>query len=301
MGDRGTGRIVADVGGTTARFARIDAKGRLAHLVRYPVAGIDSFEVLVARFVESQAHPLPPDEILIAAAGPVVAGTITMTNAPWTLSETGLAAAFPGTRVALFNDLEAVALALPTLPGDAFAPVVGDLAAPASAEPDARHTHPRLVVNVGTGFGAALAVPHAGAWVAIATEAGHVTLPATGPDDAAVIGDARTVEDLISGPGLTAARDRCAGTEADARLTETFSRLFGASVRDLVLATGAWSGVCLCGGVVDAWDTCIDRRAFVDALAGAGPMRSLTAAVPVHRIVHPAPALHGLAQHGPLR
>jgi len=136
-----------------------------------------------------------------------------------------------------------------------------------------------IAVNVGTGFGAAVAIPAQGSWHPLATEPGHVRL----------YGDPGTVEDVLSGPGL--ARLRKADPDG---WRARFSTSLGGITRDLVLATGAWGGVRFCGGVMGAWDEMVDARLFAEAFDIDGPMAARLAQVPLARIVHPYPALVGL-------
>ena len=259
-------RLLADIGGTNARFALADGSAIPAPVV-LPVAGYAQFGDALAEFLD--AHPGERGQIgscAIAAAGPVSEGTIRLTNAPWVIDGRALAASL-GCRVGILNDLEAVASALPHLGSDDLHLLrAGDGPAPA----------PMIAINVGTGFGAAVAVPVAGGWHPLATEPGHM-LHGQG-----------TVEDILSGPGLAKL-----GIDSDSQRA-VFSALLGRVTRDLVLATGSWGGVRFCGGVLEAWDTVIDADAFFAAFDVPGPMASRLAGVSIARIVHPNPALLGL-------
>lgn len=290
-------RIVADIGGTTARFALADTAGSLSHLTRYEVAQFASFETVLDSFLDT----LPSTgarctDCAIAAAGPVVCGTLDMTNVPWVLDEAHLTQHLGGLRVRLFNDLEAVALALPRLPRAALVPirVPAAPAAGAADEPAAR-VRPQLVVNVGTGFGAALALADADGGCVIATEAGHVRLAG----DLALPGDGPgpcTVEDFLSGPGLERYRSRLSGRADAAEVARSgFSGALGAVVRDLVLATGSFAGLALTGGVLSSWEAQVDTGRFLSAFDDHPTMAALLATVPISRIVHEVPALIGLA------
>jgi glucokinase len=86
-------------------------------------------------------------DVAIAAAGPVEAGRVTLTNHHTTIDREAIMAGLGDRPVALLNDIEATAYALPLLSADDISPVV----AASNPKPG-----PRLVVNVGPGFGAAL-------------------------------------------------------------------------------------------------------------------------------------------------
>ncbi len=266
-------RLLADIGGTNARFA-LAANDGLPVPTILPVAEFARFDDALEAFLADRgAIRADIGSCAIAAAGPVAGGAVRLTNVPWTIdpAEVGARLDCP---VAVLNDLEAVACALPFLTD-------GDLAPLRAGQSGA--IAPMIAVNVGTGFGAAVAVPASGGWVPLATEPGHMRLPdAPG-----------TIEDVLSGPGLA----RLKGDTGDARIA--FSQLLGRVTRDLVLATGAWGGVSFCGGVMGAWDTVIDRPTFDAAFDMPGPMADRLAMVPLARIIHPQPALLGLL-HAPV-
>lgn len=261
-------RLLADIGGTNARFALADGTAAPVPDI-VPVARFTRFEEALEAFLRK--HAVAPDDIgacAVAAAGPVSGGVVHLTNAPWTIDTHALATRLD-CPIRVLNDLEAVACALPVLGDDDLA-ILRPGAVPAPA--------PMIAVNVGTGFGGAVAIPARDGWHPLATEPGHMRLP-DGPG---------TVEDVLSGPGLARLR------KADPDWRGRFSTLLGRVTRDLVLATGAWGGVRFCGGVMGSWDETIDARLFFDAFDIDGPMAARLAQVPLARIVHPYPALVGL-------
>ncbi len=263
-------RLMADIGGTNARFALADDASDLAPSIQ-PVARFERFEDALDAFLDTQDAVL--DDIgscAVAAAGPVSGGVVRLTNAHWTIDTRALSERLE-CPMRVFNDLEAVACALPVL-------TAGDVAMLRDGGSGAMM--PMIAVNVGTGFGAAVAVPGRGEWHPLACEPGHMLLS----------GGPGTVEDMLSGPGLARLRE----TGGDVRAP--FSKALGQVTRDLVLATGSWGGVRFCGGVLGAWDTVIDEAAFHEGFGsdGDGPMASRLAAVSLARIVHPYPAMLGL-------
>jgi len=184
---------------------------------------------------------------------------------------------FGGAQTRLLNDLEAVGHLLPLLAD-------GEIETIAPGEPPKRA--PLIAINVGTGFNSAVAVPLRTGWTALSAESGHAALPR----DARVSGG-ETVEDILSGPGLAQLRTR----EGDAAHT-IFSETLGLCVRDLVLDTGSWGGVYLCGGVMQNAPEVIGRAAFLEALYRDGPMAERIRRVPVHRITASEPTLKALSR-----
>ena len=284
MGGAGR-RLVADIGGTNARFALADAEGAIAETAVLPVAGYATFADALAAYVARTGARF--DAAAIAAAGPRDGDRIRLTNAAWTIDAAAALAA--GARSArVFNDLEAVALALPHLDADGAERLVAGAPAP---------TSPLLALNVGTGLGAALALPTAGGdWRALATEAGHMRFAPLTPEEAAFADEAHVYEDLLSGRGFQCQARRL--PDAAAR-RGVFSALLGRVAGDLVLATGAWGGVYFCGGVLGDWAANVDFQALHARFLDKGAMSARMGRVPLWRLTLEAPALVGLA-HAPL-
>lgn len=294
-------RLVADLGGSNLRLGISPGPGRVEALRRYRVARFPGLGAALAAYLAETGAP-PPAEAVIAAAGPVEGGRVRLTNLDWTVEAEAVAAACGAGRVRLVNDLEAVARALPHLEGADLAPV----GPPRPPRPEA----PRLAVNVGTGFGAAAALPVDGDWHATAGEPGHMTFAAARPEETDLLAIAGTVEDLLSGAGLVrlwrhaggtgAAPDaagvaaRAGGDPAAARALGQGAALLGRVAGDLVLAHGAWGGAFFCGSVAGALLSPATAGGFRAAFAAKGKMRARMEAVPSAFIRRPEPALHGL-------
>ncbi|MEL6372394.1 MAG: glucokinase [Pseudomonadota bacterium] len=178
--------------------------------------------------------------------------------------------------------------------------------------------------------------PEPAAWVASATEAGHQGEAsghapglAARPRDGASAAYTATVEDVLSGRGVVALAsaldravggrdaDECkpeadlsprtaealfAGDDVDAvEVRRRFAAILGATVRNLVLAHGAWRGVALTGSVIDGWlaapQPTLDAffKAFQATHLPANPATAGLASVPLSHIKRPNTALLGLA------
>lgn len=276
-------RLVCDVGGTNIRMARCEGPKKLVNVSVQPTAQCSSLQWAV----QAYCHAFDDRDSLlgaaIAAAGPVEAGRVTLTNGHMTIERETIMAGLGGRPVALLNDLEATAYALPLLGADDTSTVV------AAQIPK---VGPRLVVNVGTGFGAALLLQTASGWHSVATEAGHMTFGAVDETGAIKLSlsDRASVEDRLSGLALAATNT---GTGAS-HFSEAFGELLGTVCGNLVLATGAWGGVYLCGSVASAWCRTEDPSPFIAAFQNKGRMSSEMSRVQVSEIVLPHPALIGL-------
>lgn len=280
-------QLVADIGGTNARFGLVRTTGVPEAVRRLPLAEYERFEDAVEIYLTIENQTVGSlTGMAIAAAGPVQAGTVSMTNANWHLDQAALSARFGGIPVRLMNDLAAVAYALPSLSDRDLIEVVGKKP---SSEPA-----PLLALNVGTGLGASIAIPAGGAWAIQATEAGHMRLGAIGQQDLKNFGDLETFEDLLAGPGWQRFQRR-QGHLPPGALADLYSRVLGRFAGDLVLATGAWGGVYFCGGVMNNWDELVDPMVLLKSFADHGPMAALLETVPIYRITAEDPALRGLA------
>jgi glucokinase len=277
-------RLVGDVGGTNARFAR--ATGTVINDRRtYSVPEFVTFYDALRRYLADTGGVEGCTSAAIGVAGLVEDGYVKLTNAAWIIDARETRRLLGGLPTELVNDLQAVAAGLPHLADK-------DLTHLGAARPEgARRT--MLALNVGTGFGAAAAVPSADGWTNCGCEPGHMSLGALNADELSVIEGFASVEHLLSGRGVQALYSRLAtrsgvnlggvrsGAEifanagSDAIAAETvhyFSRLLGRVAGDLALATGAWGGVYLCGSVVQGWEAVADTGEFREAFEAKGVM-----------------------------
>ena len=301
--------LVADIGGTYCRMAL--AVGRADGLVLEQLRLMPTPQGDFVDAAREYLHNVGcerPSAIAVAAAGRVrrVPGRnwVSLTNTNLRVERESLAG-LCGDRVWLVNDLAAVAASLPALTAEhcaAFGP----------PRPAVRGL--RLVVGVGTGFGAAALTVDDGL---IETEAGHADLPAISAEERLCLNRLAplgrlAVEQVLSGPGLLRLHEAMSGQRCadatdlrvrvdaqDAAALETltlFSTWLGRVVGNLVLNFGAWGGVYLTGGVIAGLGHALDAQAFRRGLEDKAPFAADLGAVPVQRILHPQPALLGMAR-----
>lgn len=301
-------RLVADVGGTNVRFARALADGRLADHVQHRVSGFTDFTDALRAYLEDLDAPEDCAGAAVAGAGPVLDDRIALTNLAWSIRREAVSAVLDGVPVALFNDLQAAALSIPHLDEGDLVPVLDGATDP---------TATRLAVNVGTGFGASMLVRAGEGWVAMPTEAGHMTFAATTPGELELAQaedpSFRCVEDALSGPGLVRLHahflakagggtatgevfDRVEADPAAGQAAEAFSALLGRICGDLVLATAAWGGLHLFGSVTRAWHARADAALFRRGFREKEKMTARMAGVPVHLVTNDLAPLIGLAR-----
>lgn len=306
--------LLADIGGTNARFALSDGAairpGTVLQVAEHAslLAAIDSFLSHAAAKGKVAAASL-------AVAGPVENNRSFITNSGWTVDAAELRAALGCETVQLLNDFEALAWSLPNLaPADLFA--LGDGKARADA--------PMVVLGPGTGFGAAAFIPRGRASFAIAGEMGHSTLPAASEDEDRLITHLRkrfghvSIERALSGPGLEniyealASADRAAEPRRDAAAImqgglsrscaisaaalDTFCRILGSIAGNLALNFCARGGVFIGGGIAPRMAEYLQRSDFRARFEGKGRYRAYLADIPTRIITRPDATFVGL-QH----
>ena len=303
--------ILADFGGTNARLM-LSHGATFGAVRRYKVADFSGPAQAIRRFLRDVAPDAPPRRAAIAVAGPVAAGEADLTNSEWTISAAALQRDLALDRVLLLNDFAALAWALPGLAdGDLFT-IGGGRRLPGS---------PMAVLGPGTGLGVAAFVPDRGG-VVLATEGGHVTMPAVDDREAEILRRLRarydhvSAERTLSGAGLEAlygavsAVDGIAGPDRTApeiteralagdcvasRATlETFCAMLGGFAGDVALSMGARGGVFVAGGIVPRFPDFMAQSRFRERFEAKGRFRDWLAAIPTFVVSHPDPAFPGL-------
>jgi glucokinase len=190
--------IVADIGGTHARFARIDpAAAALLELRALDTSAYASFEAALAAYL-ADTGGAPGHALAIGAAGPLSAGRIALTNAHWILDPPAIARAFGLSAVMLANDLAAFAAGIAGAGFEALATIT----------PAARAPEDIIVIAQGTGLGAAIIRRRGSSAEAFPTEAGHLSFaPETQEEDRLLAAMRKvhprpTFEHVASGSGL---------------------------------------------------------------------------------------------------
>lgn len=313
--------LVADIGGTRARFAialREPEGGIGLHgLEILEVARHAGIEAALAAYAARIGRPLPA-RLAVALAAPVPgtgAHAVRLTNSPWVIRPAALRADGRFERLLLLNDLAAVAHAVAVLPAAMLVHVAGpDRPLPACG--------PVTVIGPGTGLGAAILLQGRGAPRVVATEGGHMDFAPLDPVEDRILAHLRrrhgrvSVERVVSGPGLAAIHGALlaiggrpapepddaalwaaalSGTDEPARAAlERWCMSLGSVAGDLALAHGA-AAVVLAGGLVARAAPLLARSGFHARFCAKGRFAARMAALPVRRVAHAQAALLGAA------
>lgn len=314
--------LVADIGGTNARFGLVqEPGGPVAHVETlkgsdHPTPQAAALAYLDTVTVRTGERPRPRQAALALACA-IQGDTARMTNSAWVVSRETLIRTLGVERVLLLNDFEALALALPQLSA-ADVTLFGGAARPDPAAPMA-------VVGPGTGLGVSTCVPVGqGRWVALAAEGGHVTVAAADEVEAEVLRLLRrefthvSAERVLSGLGLPLLhRALCTvrGTppetlspeqishralverEAAALATlDVFCSMLGTFAGNVALTVGARGGVFIAGGIAQKIADHLVGSRFRERFEAKGRFESYLAGIATGLVTAPHVALTGAAQ-----
>ena len=308
--------LIADIGGTNARFALIDDDGETGSeevlaCRDYPTL-VDACQAYL-RKIEVRRRPR---RAAFAVASPIAGDRVQMTNHVWSFSIEETRRFLGLDHLQVINDFLAIALAIPHLSVD-------DVVKVGSGTPigDA----PILAIGPGTGLGMASLVPMpGGGWIPLAGEGGHVTMAPAEDMETAVISLMRkrighvSAERLISGPGLVnlyRALAELGGKEPDPEITPPLCSaraldgsceisgkalammcaMLGTIAANAALTLGARGGVYIAGGIVPSLGPAFAESRFRARFEDKGRFDAYLADVPTYVIHRPLPALLGLA------
>ncbi len=305
--------LLADIGGTNARFALRATDGTVQPLATLSVADHPDPASAILSALDGRS---PPDAAVLAVAAPVHRAPVRLTNADWTFDPDAIAASTGIARVELVNDFAAQAWAIGQFAPEDTKRIGGGEGLPGAA---------RAILGAGTGLGVATwlpATPEATARV-LAGEGGHAALAAEDARDAALLARMRklvggrvSAERVLSGSGLVllaqaiAAEDgRASLPEDPARITadamagepgclaavRQFTAFLGSFAGDLALIAGAWDGVYVAGGIPPRIADVLQDGNFRARFEAKGRFTGELAQVPVHLVMREEPAFLGLS------
>jgi glucokinase len=314
-----TAGLVADIGGTNARFAWWDGQ-QLGHVQTLGVAEHGCLAAAARHYLGHLAptlgpQVLQPQRASLAVATAVAGDRIDFTNSHWAFSRQELQQSLGLQRLIVLNDFEALALSLPRLQAHQWR-AVGPQAAPLSGT--------LAVVGPGTGLGVAGVMPTARGWVAVPGEGGHATLAAGNEFEAAVLAQVRSrfahvsAERLLSGIGLpnlyqavatvmgsAPAAERAAeavvtlglgdADPAARRTLEVFCDMLGAFAGNVALTLGARGGLYIGGGIVPRLGEFFAQSGFRQRFEAKGRLASYLQDIPTLLITDTLAALEGAA------
>lgn len=310
----GPQRLIADIGGTNARFALLSADGTIAQHATLACADYADIVSAVGAYLLQAGRPVV-DEAAFAIANPITGDRVQMTNHHWAFSIEESRRALGLKRLIFKNDFTALAMSIPALPSKELKQVGGTLGEKGTA---------LAVIGPGTGLGVSGLVRSGHHWIPLEGEGGHVTVSPANDRECAILQrcwtwyDHVSAERLVSGMGLqNLYRAICSleGFAAEAlspaEISERalaandpyceealaiFCALLGSVSGNLVLTLGAFGGVYIGGGIVPKLGDYFAASAFRKRFEAKGRFRAHLSEVPAFVIHAEKPALLGIAQ-----
>lgn len=306
-----TDRLLADIGGTHARFA-LAAPGGLPRDAT-TLRTHDHADVVAA--AEAYLAGRSVEVAVFAVNGPVEGDLIQPTNTPWPpFSILDVTARLGLRRLVVINDFVAQALAVPAL-GEGERKKLG------GGEPVAGR--PIAVLGPGTGLGLAALLPAPGGWQPVPSEGGHVSFAPHDEVEAAALVYLRerfghvSNERLLAGPGLVNLAAALAGIAGQDLATdqprevvdraragtcphcrsavERYPRILGAAAGDAALMFLARGGVFIAGGMVGYLGDLFDAGRFREGFVAKGRFDRLLEQIPTWLVTRADTGLLGAA------
>ncbi|MGM0429856.1 MAG: glucokinase [Pseudomonadota bacterium] len=309
--------VVADIGGTNARFGRINLKTfDLDRIQVFPCADYLNLTDALIAYRDQQQVELK--HVAIAIACPAESDSIQMTNHHWQFSVKGTREALGLTSFIVLNDFAAAAMSLVTLSKGETKKIGGG---------KKMENAPCAVLGAGTGLGVGhlIRLPN-GDVMPLPGEGGHADWAPLNEKEWAIHEflarrfDGRvSAERLLSGPGLENLyqaiahyHDRAvpplraktigarAVTGCDAIATETVNQFFaslGSFAGNLALTLNTRGGVYIAGGVVPKLLPLMAGSEFRARFEQKGRFCNLAESIPCYVIMAEYAGMRGVAQY----
>lgn len=312
--NRGETLLVADIGGTNARFAlAVSGENRLSRFVTLPASGYSGLIPAAREYLDGIPGEAP-SRACIAVACPVLGDTVSLTNNDWSFSVEEVRRTLKLKQLMVVNDFKALAAGVPLLATDERVQIGKGSPVPG---------RPISVIGPGTGLGVATVVPDGGRHILLDGEGGHVGFAPGNEREIEILrllsrrfGRVST-ERILSGDGMATLYRALAeidGAEAPAlaaadiieraksgscsRCLETigvFCAALGSFAGDTAMTLSSRGGVFIGGGIVPRIVELLDRSPFRERFESKGRTSSFVGNMPTYLITSDHTALTGAA------
>ncbi|HYS14424.1 MAG TPA: glucokinase [Burkholderiaceae bacterium] len=291
-------KLLADIGGSYARFAIERANGVLSDAKALPCADYPDFLSALRAYIDMVgAHDIRHGAIAIA--NPVEGDLVRMTNYHWQFSIEATRQAVGFNTLLVVNDFTALAMGLPHLTRQQFRQVGGG--AP-------RERSVIGLVGAGTGLGVSGLIPVDDGWVSLASEGGHIAFAPQTAREMIILEYAWrqyphvSEERLVSASGIeliyAALADKRGGSlealkapeitqrglagecAVCAETLEVFCELLGTAAAGVAVTLGAFGGVYIGGGIVPRLGSYFDKSGFRSRFEAMGRLSKYVANIP---------------------
>ena len=311
-------KLLADIGGTNARFALETAHGQIEAVQVLPCADYASLSLAIHTYLHAAssmaAGAASVKQAGIAIANPIHGDQVQMTNHHWSFSISAVQAEFGLDSLNVVNDFTALAMSLPALTTAQKYQLGGQSALPGAAIG---------LLGAGTGLGVSGLVWAENTWVALHSEGGHVSFTPANAREIDILRFAWqefehvSAERLLSGPGLRliyralAASRQQQAEDFDApdilsrgldnrcplcrEVLSAFCDMLGTMAANLAVTLGARGGIYIGGGIVPRLGDFLAHSGFRQRFEQKGRFSAYLADVPVFVITEAYPAFIGLS------
>ncbi len=305
--------LLADIGGTNARFALEVTRGTIDQIRVYPCTQYPDI-VSVMQQYQADTGVAQIRHAVIAIANPVDGDRVCMTNHSWTFSIESTRRTLGLETLLVVNDFTALAMALPKLTGEHWQKI---------GRGTPRKHGPIGLLGPGTGLGVSGLLNNRGGWVPLSSEGGHMTFSPIDSRDDIVFHYARSLwshvsfERVASGPGMSIIFDALsvsrgssprwlepgqitdlalAGDEIATETIACFCGILGTLAGNLALILGARGGVYVGGGVAGKLGSIFDTGLFRQRFEQKGRFEDFLKDIPTYQITAEYPAFIGAAE-----
>ncbi len=310
-------RLLADVGGTYARFTLETGPGIFEHAASLRCADYEDFHATVQAYLSALPASASTARIrnaAVAIATPVSGDQVRITNYPWQFSIEQMRQRLHLDNLLLVNDFTALAMALPSLLPSQRRQVGAGAALPRSVIG---------LIGAGSGLGVSGLIPANDGWVALGTEGGHTSFSPRDARELAILQYAWrhyshvSFERLVSGPGIEliyrALSERDGHPEQilsapditqralDAsdplclEVIEVFCGMLGTAAANLAVTQGAFGGIYIGGGIVPRLGSHFDHSIFRQRFEDKGRFADYLRGIPTFVITADNATLLGVS------
>ncbi len=306
-------RLLADIGGTNARFALEYSPGEIGSVQVYPCADYPGVAEVIKKYLKDTKIGRV-NHAAIAIANPVDGDQVSMTNHDWSFSIEATRRALGFDTLLVVNDFTALAMALPGLTDAQRVQVGGGSRRPNSVIG---------LLGPGTGMGVSGLIPADDRWIALGSEGGHATFAPADEREDIVLQYARkkwshvSFERVAAGPGIEviyralAGRDKkrvaanvdtieivkraMEGEPLAAESVDVFCGILGTFAGNIAVTLGALGGIYIGGGVVPRLGEFFARSSFRKRFEAKGRFEAYLQNVPTYVITAEYPAFLGVS------
>ena len=317
--------LIADIGGTNARFALTDVHNGATSVTYNHEQQLKCADfTCVSEAIRSYLQDISIKSInrgCLAVAAPVDdQQRVSMTNNHWSFAAKELQKSLGVEEISIINDFAAIAHAVPQLT-ESDRMLITKHGSQISA--DGKQQTFAVVGRPGTGLGVAGLSHCDNQFKVLTSEAGHMSFSPENPLELEIYNYLHqkfvrlSYERLLSGAGIVnlyqalaeisgkEPQNLVAGTicqnavngvdDLCEQALHSFCGILGAFAGDIALAFNSTDGVYIAGGILPRYKTFLKNSAFIERFTNKGRYAQLMETIPVQLITHANPGLLGSA------